>query len=225
MGESIRLNTAGMHCIGAYLARPATTPRGGLVVVQEIFGVNAHIRAVADDYAARGYTTIAPAFFDFVENDVELAYDAAGTARGKALALEVGMDRAVQALASAAQSIESSGRIGVVGYCWGGTVALRGAQQLALPAASYYGARNTGFLDEALRAPAIFHFGANDRSIPPEAIEKQRAAWPDARIHVYPHCGHAFNRKVDASAYNAAAAQLALERTLAFFADTLDRAA
>lgn len=221
MGERIKLNTAGTHCIGAYLAKPAGKPKGGIVVVQEIFGVNAHIRRVADGYAAHGYAAIAPAFFDFAENDVELDYDKSGIERGKQLALDVGMDRAVEAVASAAESIASSGRIGVVGYCWGGTVALRAAQVLGLPASSYYGARNVGFLDQPLKAPAIFHFGADDPSIPPEAIAKQRAAWPEAPIYVYEHCGHAFNRDADAHVYNAAAAKLALERTLAFFASRL----
>ncbi|MBS0439641.1 MAG: dienelactone hydrolase family protein [Proteobacteria bacterium] len=221
MGERIKLNTAGMHCIGAYLAKPGGRPKGGIVVVQEIFGVNAHIRSVADGYAAHGYTAIAPAFFDFAENDVELAYDKSGIERGKALALEVGMDRAVEAVASAMESIASSGKCGVVGYCWGGTVALRAAQVLTLPASSYYGARNVGFLDQPLKAPAIFHFGADDPSIPPEAIAKQRAAWPDAPIYIYEHCGHAFNRDADANAYNAAAAKLALERTLTLFAKHL----
>ena len=221
MGERINLNTAGTHCIGAYLAKPAGKPKGGIVVVQEIFGVNAHVRSVADAYAAHGYTAIAPAFFDFAENDVELGYDKTGIERGKALALEVGMQRAVEAVASAAESIKSSGKTGVVGYCWGGTVALRAAQVLAMPASSYYGARNVQFLGEALKAPAIFHFGADDPSIPPEAIAKQRAAWPDAPIYVYEHCGHAFNRDADAHAYNAAAAKLALQRTLDMFAKNL----
>jgi carboxymethylenebutenolidase len=217
MGSRINIMTAGTHCIGAYLAEPDGKPKGGLVVVQEIFGVTQHIRDVADRFAEAGYTAIAPAFFDFVEDDVELAYDRAGTARGKDLAMDVGLDRAVEAVASAAESISSAGRIGVVGYCWGGTVALLSAQRLGLPAASYYGARNTGYLDQPLKAPVIFHFGENDRSIPAEAVEKHRKAWPDAPVHVYEHSGHAFNRDVDKSAYNEAAARLAGERTLAFF--------
>jgi carboxymethylenebutenolidase len=191
------------------------------VVVQEIFGVTSHIRDVADRFAQAGYTAIAPAFFDFVENDVELAYDKAGTQRGKDLAMEVGLDRAVEAVASAADSIRSSGRIGVVGYCWGGTVALMSAQRLGLPAASYYGARNVGYLDQPLKAPVIFHFGANDRSITAEAVEKHRKAWPDAPVYVYEHCGHAFNRDVDKGVYNRNAAALALDRTLAFFGKEL----
>jgi carboxymethylenebutenolidase len=189
--------------------------------VQEIFGVTPHIRDVTDRFARAGYTAIAPAFFDFVENDVELAYDRSGIDKGKALAIDVGLDRAAEAVASAADSIKSSGRIGVVGFCWGGTVALLSAQRLALPAVSYYGARNTGYLDQPLRAPVIFHFGATDRSISAEARAKHQQAWPDAPVYVYEHCGHAFNRDVDNSAYNEAAAKLAWQRTLAFFGQHL----
>ena len=102
MAEQIRLNTSGMQCIGAYLAKPAGTPKGGLVVVQEIFGINAHIRAVADRFAEHGYTTIAPAFFDHVETNLELDYDPASFARGKQLVNEVGIDRAVEEVACGA---------------------------------------------------------------------------------------------------------------------------
>jgi carboxymethylenebutenolidase len=217
MGERINIMTAGTHCIGAYLARPEGKPRGGIVVVQEIFGVTPHIRGIADSYARDGYTAIAPAFFDFVENDVELGYDKAGTERGKELAMETGLDRSVEAVASAADSIRSSGKIGVVGYCWGGTVALLAAQRLGLPAASYYGARNVAYLGQPLKAPVIFHFGANDGSIPAEVVDKHRKAWPEAPVYVYEHSGHAFNRDADPSVYNEDAARLARERTLAFF--------
>lgn len=217
MGERINIMTAGTHCIGAYLAKPDGKPKGGIVVVQEIFGVTAHIRSVADGYARDGYTAIAPAFFDFVESDVELACDKTGTARGKDLAMEVGLDRAVEAVASAADSIKSSGKVGVVGYCWGGTVALLAAQRLGLPAASYYGARNVAYLGEPLRAPVQFHFGERDASIPPEAVQKHRDAYPETELYTYP-AGHAFNRNIDPSHYAAASATLARERTLAFFA-------
>jgi carboxymethylenebutenolidase len=221
MGERINLNTAGMHCIGAYLAKPQGEPKGGIVVVQEIFGVNAHVRSVADRFAAAGYTAIAPAFFDLVEQDVELDYDDAGMKKGRELIGEVGTDRAVEAVGSAADSIRSSGKIGVVGYCWGGTVALLAAQRLGLPSVSYYGARNVSFLDEPLKAPVMFHFGANDKSIPPEAVEKHHKAWPDAPVYVYEGTGHAFNRDVDPSHYDHAAATLAWQRTLDFFEKNL----
>lgn len=216
MGRSIHLNTERMQCIGAWLAEPASAPKGGIVVVQEVFGVNAHIRAVAERFAAHGYTAIAPAFFDHVESGVELGYDADGFARGRKLVGEIGFDLAISDVASAAEAIASAGRIGCVGYCWGGTVALLAATRLALPAVSYYGARNVGFLDETPRAPIEFHFGARDPSIPPAAIERHREALPDTPVHVYP-AGHAFNRDVDPDAYDGASAELAFERTLAFF--------
>ena len=216
MGTTINLNTSGMHCIGAYLAKPQGKPKGGIVVVQEIFGVNAHVRGVADRFATLGYHAIAPAFFDHVESGVELDYDEAGFQRGRALVGEVGIDRAVEDVASAAESIASAGRIGVVGYCWGGTVALLAATRLALPAVSYYGARNVQFLDERPQAPVQFHFGERDASIPAQAIEKHRVAFPEMDIYTY-SAGHAFNREVSPDHYDAPSARLALERTLAFF--------
>ncbi|RYD16617.1 MAG: dienelactone hydrolase family protein [Lysobacteraceae bacterium] len=215
MGQWIQLNTSRMQCIAAWLARPAGTPIGGVVVAQEIFGVNAHMRSVVDRFAEAGFTAIAPAFFDHVESGVELGYDAEGFRCGRALAGEVGLELALADVASAAESIASSGRIGCVGYCWGGTVALLAATRLGLPAVSYYGARNVACLDERPQAPLMFHFGANDESIPPEAIERHRAALPEAEVHVYP-AGHAFNRDVDPAAWHAPSARLAYERTLAF---------
>ena len=220
MGTMIQLNTSGMHCIGAYVARAAGKPRGGIVVVQEIFGVNAHIRAVTDRFAAAGYTAVAPAFFDHVETGVELRYDPGDYARGRELIGEVGFDRALDDVASAAESIASAGRIGVVGYCWGGTVALLAALRLGMPAVSYYGARNVNYFDETPRAPLQFHFGERDASIPPDIVHKHRIAFPQMEIYTYP-AEHAFNRDVDPAHYDAASAALALERTLAFFARTL----
>jgi len=220
MGEQIRLNTSGIQCIGAYLAKPSRAPIGGIVVVQEIFGVNAHIRAVANGFAAQGYTAIAPAFFDHIETNLELDYDPASFTRGKQLVNEVGIERALEDVASAAESIKSSGKIGVVGYCWGGTIALLSATRLGLPAVSYYGARNVSFLDEKLKAPVQFHFGERDSSIPAEAVQRHRQAYPHMEIYTYP-AGHAFNRDVDGTHYDAASAQLARQRTLAFFAAQL----
>lgn len=216
MGQWLQLNTSRMQCIGAWVAQPSGTPLGGVVVAQEIFGVNAHMRSVVDRYAEAGYTAIAPAFFDHVESGVELGYDDEGFRRGRALVGEVGLDLAVSDVASAAESIASAGRIGCVGYCWGGTVALLAATRLGLPAVSYYGARNVAFLDEPPRAPLMFHFGERDESIPPEAVERHRGAMPDAEVHVYP-AGHAFNRDVDPGAWHETSARLAFERTLAFF--------
>ena len=217
MGRHITIPTTGTQCIGAYVAKADGAPKGGIVVVQEIFGVNPHIRSVADRFAGVGYTAIAPAFFDHVESNVELDYAERSYQRGRELAGEVGFDNAVADVASAAEAIASAGKIGVVGYCWGGTVALLAAIRLGLPAVSYYGARNVAFLGEQLRAPVQFHFGEKDTSIPPEAVQKHRESWPDMDVFTYP-TGHAFNRDVDPSHYDSGSARLALERTLAFFA-------
>jgi len=227
MGETIQIGTTRTQCISAYVAKPAGAPKGGLVVVQEIFGVNAHMRSVTERFAEHGYVAIAPAFFDHIEHRVELEYDPASWARARELVAQTPFERVIEDVASAAASISSGGKIGVVGYCWGGTVAMLAAMRLGLPAASYYGSRNVNFLHEPLRAPAIFHFGEHDKSIPPEAIARHRAelhsadevppAQRELEIYTYP-ADHAFNRDATASSYDAASAALALERTLAFFA-------
>jgi carboxymethylenebutenolidase len=214
MGQHINLPTTRTQCIGAYLAQPAGRPKGGIVVIQEIFGVNAHIRRVADQFAEHGYTAIAPAFFDHLETGVELGYDDAGYARGKQLTAELGLDRAVEDVASAAEAIASSGRVGTVGYCWGGTVALLSALRLGLPSVSYYGARNLPFLHEEPKAPVTFHFGEKDQHITPEMVQKHCEALPQMDVFTYP-ADHGFNRDVGPQ-YDEASAKLALQRTLSF---------
>ncbi|MCW5577372.1 MAG: dienelactone hydrolase family protein [Dokdonella sp.] len=218
MGQSINLNTSRMQCIGAYLAKPSGTPRGGIVVVHEIYGINAWVHSVVERFAEAGYTAIAPVFFDHVERDVALGYDEESTRRGRQLVGEVGFELAVEDVASAAEAIASAGRIGCVGFSWGGTIALLAATRLALPAVSYYGSRNVRVMDEAAQAPLMFHFGARDDSIPPAAIARHREAWPQAEIFVYPGARHAFDRDGSAEYYHADSAHLARQRTLDFFA-------
>jgi carboxymethylenebutenolidase len=215
MGQQINLPTTRTQCIGAYLAQAQGKPKGGIVVIQEIYGVNAHMRSVADRFAEHGYTAIAPAFFDHLETGVELDYDQAGSAKGKQLVNELGLERALEDVASAAEAISSSGKIGTVGYCWGGTVALLAALRLGLPSVSYYGARNLPFLHEQPKAPVMFHFGEKDTSIPPEMVAKHRELLPQMETFTYP-AGHGFNRDVGSS-YDEASAKLAMQRTLAFF--------
>jgi carboxymethylenebutenolidase len=215
MGKQISLNTTRTQCIGAYVAEPGGKPKGGLVVIQEIFGVNAHIRSVADHFAALGYTAIAPSFFDHLETGVELGYDQAGMEEGKKLVAELGLERALEDVASAAEAIASAGKIGTVGYCWGGTVAFLAALRLGLPSVSYYGARNVPFLGETAKAPVMFHFGEKDKSIPPEMVEKHRQLQPQMDVFTYP-ADHAFNRDVG-DHYDEASAKLALQRTMSFF--------
>ncbi|HEV2622065.1 MAG TPA: dienelactone hydrolase family protein [Frateuria sp.] len=214
MGESINIPTNRTQCIGGYLAKAHGKAKGGVIVIQEIFGVTAHIRDVADRFAAAGYTALAPAFFDHLESGLQLGYDQAGMERGKALVTELGLDRAVEDVASAAETIASAGRIGTVGFCWGGTVALLSALRLGLPSVSYYGARNVPFLGEKPKAPVMFHFGEKDPSITPEAVAKHRELLPQMDVYTYP-TGHAFNRDHDPH-YDEASAKLAWQRTLAF---------
>lgn len=216
MGETINIGTTGTQCISAYMARPRGTPKGGIVVVQEIFGVNPHIRSVVDDYAEAGYVAIAPALFDHLETGVELGYDQAGMQKGFGLVNELGIDRALEDVTSAAEAIKSAGRIGVVGFCWGGSVAYLGAIRLGLPAVSYYGGRNTQFTGLRAKAPLLFHYGLKDAHISAADREQVRAANPTAEFHVY-DADHGFNCDARAS-YDATAAKLARERTLAFFA-------
>ncbi len=215
MGQTIYIPTEGVRWISAYRADPPGLPLGGIVVVQEIFGVNPHIRRVVDGFAARGYAAIAPAVFDHVETGVELGYDAAGIEHGRALAAEVGFASAVTDVASAAVAIAAAGPVGVAGYCWGGSVAYLCAARLGLPAVSYYGARTVPLLGVKPRAPLMLHFGEKDPLISPEDVQKHREALPGAEIHVYP-AGHGFNCDARAD-HEPQSAALALERTLDFF--------
>jgi len=229
VGEQVDIEVPGNGRVGGWLARPGGTPRGALVVIQEIFGVNAHMRAVADGYAGEGYLALAPALFDPVERDVELGYDEDGFKHGRELVQALGAERALAIVEAAAARLraelgdagDDGARIGAVGFCWGGTLALLANTRLGMPAVSYYGARNVQYLDEPLRAPMMFHFGGQDTSIDAEAIELHRRKLPDAAVYVYPDAGHAFNRDVDPNAFEPASARLARERTLRLFGDAL----
>ena len=218
MGQWIDLHTAHGN-IAAWRAEPAGKPRGAIVVIQEIFGVNPHIRGVAEDFAGEGYVALAPAFFDVLECGVELGYDNEGVTRGRDLITRLGLEKAVDIVDVAAGSLSGIGSIGTVGYCWGGTVALLAALRLGLPSASYYGSRDVPFLGETPRAPLIFHFGERDKSIPPAMVQQHRDALPQMPVHTYP-ADHGFNCDARAS-HDPASAKLARERTLAFFAEHL----
>ncbi len=233
MGEQVQIEVPGIGRVGGWVARPEGAPRAALVVIQEIFGVNAHMRAVADGYAGDGYLALAPALFDPVERDVALGYGEEGFRRGRELVGALGTDRALAIVNAAAGWLRAAlddaeaagtadgGRVGAVGFCWGGTLAYLANTRFGLPAVSYYGARNVQYLDEALRAPMMFHFGGKDASIDAAAIALHRQKHPDAPVHVYPDAGHAFNRDVDPKAWEPASARLAYERTLQLFAGAL----
>lgn len=219
MGKTLTLKTADGQQLSAYLAEPTGPSKGGIVVMQEIFGVNPHIRSVADRYAAAGYTAIAPAVFDPVEKNVELGYDQAGMQKGLELVGKLGFDSAVAGVDAAAKAIASAGKVGIVGYCWGGSVAYLSAIRLGLPAVSYYGGRNAQLVGEKAKAPLLFHYGLKDAHISEADREAVRRANPDAEFYVY-DADHGFNCDARAS-FDAPSAKLAMERSLAFFAKHL----
>jgi carboxymethylenebutenolidase len=214
MGEPIQIDT-GSGRIGGWLARPRGTRRGGIVIIQEIFGVNAHIRSLTERFAGLGYAAAAPALFDPVEADVELGYDAAGIARGRELVGALGFDRALDGVKAAADWLRAENlSVAAIGYCWGGSIAFLSNTRLGLPAVSYYGARSMPFIHEPLRAPMLFHFGEHDASISAADIAATRAAHPDAGVHVWP-AGHGFNCDLRAD-YDANCAKQALAVTMTF---------
>ncbi|WP_290890396.1 dienelactone hydrolase family protein [Arenimonas sp.] len=220
MGQNISISTRHGR-ISAWQAKPHDKPRGALIVVQEIFGVNHHIRQVTDRFANYGYLAIAPALFDRVSPGTELGYDEAGVARGRALAEEVGFNGALDGVRGVYDLVEGEFRVGVVGYCWGGSVAYLANARIGLPAVSYYGGRTVPLLKERPKAPLMLHFGENDPLIPPEDVAMHREALDDAaEIHVWPGAGHGFNcdQRPD---FNEAVAKQALDRTLAFFQKNL----
>ncbi|GAB3353157.1 dienelactone hydrolase family protein [Lysobacter tyrosinilyticus] len=221
MSRWIDLNTP-HGPVRAWRADPIGPSRGAVVVLQEIFGVNPHIRSVIERLATEGFVALAPCLFDPVEPGVELGYSEAETQRGVDLRTRVGFDRAVDVVEAATDLLQDEGlRTGVIGFCWGGSVSFLANTRLGLPAVSYYGARSVPFLDEAARAPLMFHFGARDKSIPPGDIELHRNKQPHARIFVYEDADHAFNRDVDNAHYHEPSAKLAWQRTLDFLAENL----
>src|SRR6185369_4545188 len=220
MGEFTQLMARDGHEFSAWLAPPAGAPRGAILVLQEIFGVNAHIRAVADGFAAAGYVAIAPSLFDRVKRGVELGYSPADLELGRGYVLQLKEDQLLRDMQACINVVKHAGGVAAIGYCWGGSLAYLAACELPVRCAvSYYGTRTVQLLERKPRAPVQYHFGARDKTIPPENIEKIRAADPNGEFHVY-DADHGFNCDHRA-AYDAAAAQLARERTLAFLAKHL----
>lgn len=215
MGQWIELEDGQGQRLRAYHVAPVAGPAwGGMIVVQEIFGLNAHIRWVAERWAELGLESIAPAFFDPLEPGLELDYRPEDYARGRELVARLGFDAPLRAVAAAAEYLRRPGRTAVVGYCWGGTVAALAATRLGLPAIGYYGARTVQFLHERLQAPLQLHFGSRDEHIPEATVARIAAAWPAAEVHRYP-AGHGFNRFGHPD-WHAESAALAERRALEF---------
>jgi len=222
MGEKIRLRAADGHELGAYRSEPSQKPRGGIVVLQEIFGVNSHIREVAHGFAAEGYLALAPALYDRSSaKNVEMGYTPEDIKRGRALRGEFSWDDTVKDVEAAMNALRGEGlRAGTVGYCWGGSISFLSAVRLPLEAAVvYYGGQILPYVNEKERCPLLLHFGKRDASIPARDVEAIQKAHPEAVVHQY-DADHGFNCDHRAQ-YDQASAHLARERTLAFLAANL----
>ncbi|MEJ8838598.1 dienelactone hydrolase family protein [Ramlibacter sp. AN1133] len=226
MGQFTEIKAADGQSIPAYVAQPKGQAKGGVVVIQEIFGVNAHIRNVADGYAEQGYLAVAPATFHRVKPNVDLGYEQDDMQQGMALKTateSLPSPGVMQDIEAAIRHASQAGKVGIVGYCYGGLLTWRSACMLSglSAAVPYYGGGVTT-PDEVARkpkCPVLAHFGDQDHWIPLESVEAFRKAHPEVEVHVY-HANHGFNCDHRAS-YNAEAAKLARERTLAFFAKHL----
>jgi carboxymethylenebutenolidase len=217
MGKKVQLEAADGHAFDAYVAEPQGKPRGAIVVVQEIFGVNSHIRSVADGYAADGYVAVAPALFDRVQRGYESGYTQAEIQAGVGLKGKVSNEKALADAQAAIDYARKFGKVGIVGYCWGGTIAWLAASRAndLAAAVSYYGGGVPELKDEKPKVPTMFHFGETDHSIPLDKAKAVAAAHPEVTTYYYP-AGHGFNCDQRAS-YHEASARQARSRTLEFF--------
>jgi len=221
MGKMIQLTASDGHKLSAYRAEPAGKPKGGLIIAMEIFGVNSHIRGVADGYAADGYLVIAPALFDRVQPGYETGYSQEEVQRGIGIIQKLTLDNAMKDVSAAMGNIVSAGKVGIVGYCWGGTVSWKAACNVngLACAVPYYGGGIPGLIGEKPKCPVLFHWGESDQSIPLTKAQEFAAAHKD-RTHYFYAAGHGFNCDQRGS-YDAQSAALARSRTLAFLAKHL----
>lgn len=223
-GERIRLKASDGHELDAYLARPADQPKAGLVICQEVFGVNQHIREVADDYAGDGYLAIAPSLFDRVERGVELDYGPDDLDRGRSLRSAIDWDDIARDVAAAVEKLRGElgpdAKVAVIGFAWGGAVAWLAACRLPIDAAvAYYSGQIFELNDEEPQCPTLLHFGEEDPIVDFDQIEAIRAEHPNVIDHIYP-AGHGFNND-HSEDYEDSSARLARSRTVAFLIDNL----
>jgi len=225
MGQSIKLTASDGHELSAYRAEPSTKANGTVVVVQEIFGVNSHIRSVADGYATAGYTAIAPALFDRVKPNMELGYEGDDVATGRDTAFPLGWNSPlldINAAVNNARETAPDSKVAVVGYCWGGSLAYLAACKSNVDCAvGYYGGQILKIVAAEpslqLQSPVMLHFGENDSGIPITDVDQIKKRHPDIPVHLY-DAGHGFNCDQRAS-FSEASAELALMRTLEFFGE------
>ena len=222
MATDIRLVAEDGHELGAYRAAPSGELRGGVVVCQEIFGVNQHIREVCDGFATEGYLSIAPALYDRSSHrNCQLEYVPADVELGRKLRQEFAWDDTVKDVKAAVELLQAKGlKVATVGYCWGGTISFLAGTRLTINGAVvYYGGQIIPYVDERESCPLLMHFGKEDQSIPLSDVDKIRERHPDAEVHLY-DAGHGFNCD-HRTGYDEASAKAARVRTLDFFAANL----
>ena len=220
MGGWIRLKAGDGHDLEAWEARPDGTPAGRLVVIQEIFGVNGHIRKVCDGFAVDGYVAVAPALYDRAQARAEFPYGPEGFAGARELRAKFDNDDSLRDIEAAVRHLDREGAVAVVGYCWGGTLAWLAATRIVglVGAAGYYGGQIAEHAGEEPQCRVLLHFGEADKGIPMDKVETVRAAHPEIPVHIYAGAGHGFNCD-ERGSYDAPAAKLARERTMAFLAE------
>ncbi|MEZ5935328.1 MAG: dienelactone hydrolase family protein [Alphaproteobacteria bacterium] len=216
MGRHIRLKASDGHELGGYLAEPEGDARGGVVVVQEIFGVNRHIRSICDRLAGDGYAAIAPALFDRIERDFESGYSDEEVAHARGFIPKVDWDQTLLDTDAALSALGDASPRSIVGFCLGGSIAFLAAIRRKELSASvcFYGGKIVAYADEAPLCPTQMHFGEQDHGIPMSDVATIQAKRKDCEIHVYP-AGHGFNCD-ERGSYHAPSADLAWKRTLDF---------
>ncbi|AXC15899.1 Dienelactone hydrolase family [Acidisarcina polymorpha] len=223
MSETTKLSSNDGFELGAYVARPAGEAIGGLVVIQEIFGVNKHIQSVADGYAKDGFLVVAPAIFDRAEKNVQLSYEGDDTKKAYDLMKKTEIPKALEDIQAALDFVraQTGKKAGTIGYCLGGLLSWLSATRLNPDASvGYYAGGIGNFAEETPKAPVMLHFGRKDSHIPAEQGEKVKSLHPEVEVFWYDDADHAFNRDVGAT-YNPQAAKLARERSLAFLKKNL----
>ncbi len=216
LGKHFSLTTTDNHTLGAYRADPAGKPKGAMVVAQEIFGVNSHIRNVCDRLAAEGYVAVAPALFDRFVRDFESGYSPDEVAHARSYLGKIDWPKMLLDIQAGIDEVKSAGPVGVIGFCMGGSAAFLSATRLSglKAAVAFYGGQIVKFADEKPKCPVQMHFGETDASIPMADVEIVKQKRPDCEIYVYP-AGHGFYCDERAS-FDDASAKLAWQRTIAF---------
>jgi carboxymethylenebutenolidase len=217
LGKQFSLTASDSFKLGAYRADPAGAPKGGIVVIQEIFGVNHHIRAVCDSFAKEGYAAVAPALFDRTQPNYESGYTPPEIEKSRAFVAKPDWDAMMRDTDAAIKELKAAGPIGIVGFCMGGTIAFLAATRLSglSAAVAYYGGRIAAFADEKPRCAVQMHFGEKDQSIPLTDVDTIKQKRPDCEIFVYKDAGHGFHCD-ERGSFHKESRDLAWQRTTAF---------